>query len=39
MLAEINLWFLSLGEQYGVNPYVFGAIYVGERNTARSCRY
>ena len=29
MLAEINLWFLSLGEQYGVNPYVFGAIYVG----------
>lgn len=29
MLAEINLWFFSLGQQYGVNPYVFGAIYVG----------
>ncbi|MBA4765703.1 hypothetical protein [Qipengyuania huizhouensis] len=29
MLAEINLWFLSLGEHYGVNPFVFGAIYVG----------
>ena len=22
-------WFLSLGAQYGVNPLVFGAIYVG----------
>lgn len=22
-------WFMSLGEQYGVNPLVFGAIYVG----------
>ena len=22
-------WFLGLGEQYGVNPLVFGAIYVG----------
>jgi hypothetical protein len=22
-------WFLSLGENYGVNPYVFGGIYVG----------
>ena len=22
-------WFLSLGEKYGVNPYIFGAIYVG----------
>ena len=29
MLAEVNDWLLSLGEQYGVNPYVFGAIYVG----------
>ncbi|MFK4004225.1 hypothetical protein [Qipengyuania sp. NPDC077563] len=29
MLADINQWFLSLGEQYGVNPYIFGAIYVG----------
>ena len=29
MLDSAHLWFLSLGEQYGVNPYIFGAIYVG----------
>ncbi len=28
-LSSINEWFLSLGAQYGVNPYIFGAIYVG----------
>ncbi len=22
-------WFLSLGTKYGVNPYIFGSIYVG----------
>ncbi|CAN5449188.1 hypothetical protein BH10ACI1_BH10ACI1_03430 [soil metagenome] len=22
-------WFLSLGTEYGVNPFIFGAIYVG----------
>jgi hypothetical protein len=22
-------WFLSLGKQYGVNPIIFGSIYVG----------
>ncbi len=22
-------WFLSLGEKYGVNPYIFGGIYIG----------
>lgn len=22
-------WFLSLGENYSVNPYIFGAIYIG----------
>lgn len=22
-------WFMSLGDQYGVNPIIFGAIYVG----------
>lgn len=25
----IKDWFLSLGRQYGVNPIIFGAIYVG----------
>jgi hypothetical protein len=25
----IKNWFLSLGENYGVNPYIFGSIYVG----------
>jgi hypothetical protein len=29
MLDTINQWFLSLGAEYGVNPYIFGAIYVG----------
>ena len=29
MLSDINTWFLSLGAEYGVNPYIFGAIYVG----------
>ncbi|MGB7408638.1 MAG: hypothetical protein WA908_09030 [Pontixanthobacter sp.] len=29
MLGDFNDWFLSLGAEYGVNPYVFGAIYVG----------
>jgi hypothetical protein len=22
-------WFLSLGENYGVNPFIFGGIYIG----------
>ena len=25
----IKEWFLGLGEKYRVNPYIFGAIYVG----------
>ncbi|MGB3752886.1 MAG: hypothetical protein WA954_03200 [Parerythrobacter sp.] len=29
MLDTINQWFLSLGAEYGVNPYIFGAIYIG----------
>lgn len=29
MLETINVWVLALGAQYNVNPYVFGAIYVG----------
>ena len=29
-LIEIaKIWFLDLGRQYGVNPIVFGSIYVG----------
>jgi len=24
-----RIWFLSLGEQYGVNPVIFGTLYVG----------
>lgn len=28
MLSLIN-WFTSLGERYGVNPWIFGSIYVG----------
>ena len=29
MLESLHQWFLSLGTAYGVNPYIFGAIYVG----------
>ncbi|MGB3739428.1 MAG: hypothetical protein WA948_08755 [Pontixanthobacter sp.] len=29
MLTDFNDWFLSLGAEYGVNPYIFGAIYIG----------
>ncbi|RDC60105.1 hypothetical protein HME9302_01304 [Alteripontixanthobacter maritimus] len=29
MLQSINTWLLSLGAEYGVNPYIFGAIYIG----------
>jgi len=25
----IQNWFLGLGAEYGVNPFIFGAIYVG----------
>lgn len=28
-MAEIQAWFLSLGANYGVNPWIFGAIYLG----------
>ena len=29
MFEEFNQWFLSLSAEYGVNPYIFGGIYVG----------
>ena len=29
MLSDLNQWFLSPGAEYGVNPYIFGGIYVG----------
>ncbi len=29
MWATFTEWFLSLGDQYGVNPIIFGSIYVG----------
>lgn len=29
ILLRLHDWFLGLGSQYGVNPVVFGAIYVG----------
>jgi hypothetical protein len=28
-LEAIKQWFLSLGETYNVNPYIFGGIYIG----------
>ena len=27
--SEIYNWFMGLGEPYGVNPIIFGSIYVG----------
>ncbi len=29
MIEAIDQWFQSLGAEYGVNPYIFGGIYVG----------
>jgi cell shape-determining protein MreD len=29
MWEAVQAWFLGLGAEYGVNPLVFGAIYVG----------
>ncbi|CAN5725698.1 hypothetical protein BH24ACI3_BH24ACI3_00250 [soil metagenome] len=29
MIESIYTWFLSLGAEYGVNPFIFGAIYIG----------
>ncbi len=26
---SVKAWFLSLGENYGVNPFIFGGIYLG----------
>lgn len=28
-MNEFRVWFMSLGETYGVNPIIFGVIYVG----------
>jgi hypothetical protein len=28
-LASAQAWLMGLGAQYGVNPFIFGAIYVG----------
>lgn len=29
LLTIVKDWFLSLGDTYGVNPVIFGSIYVG----------
>ncbi|TPG14322.1 hypothetical protein [Sphingomonas oligophenolica] len=29
MLTALQTWFFGLGARYGVDPFVFGAIYVG----------
>ena len=29
LFETVKIWFLSLGENYGVNPIIFGSIYVG----------
>ncbi|MFO7846539.1 MAG: hypothetical protein R6V27_08255 [Balneolaceae bacterium] len=29
IFEQFSDWFMSLGDQYGVNPIIFGAIYVG----------
>lgn len=29
MFESLSTWFFSLGDQYGVNPIIFGSIYVG----------
>ena len=29
MLETFNTWALGLGDEYGVNPYIFATIYIG----------
>ncbi|MEM7664324.1 MAG: hypothetical protein AAF250_00575 [Pseudomonadota bacterium] len=29
MVADIDAWLMAFGAEYGVNPYVFAAIYLG----------
>jgi CHASE2 domain-containing sensor protein len=29
ILETLSSWFMGLGDQYGVNPFIFGAIYIG----------
>jgi hypothetical protein len=29
IIEIIHIWLIDLGEEFGVNPYLFGAIYVG----------
>lgn len=29
MIETVYAWFIHLGEQYNVNPFIFGSIYVG----------
>lgn len=29
IIDTVRTWFLLLGEGYGVNPFIFGAIYIG----------
>ncbi len=29
MIERVTAWFNSLGESYGVDPLIFGAVYVG----------
>ncbi|MDR9367381.1 MAG: hypothetical protein RI575_18755, partial [Balneolaceae bacterium] len=28
-IESLSTWFLNLSENYGVNPFIFGGIYVG----------
>lgn len=29
LIETVKIWFFSLGDNYGVNPIIFGSIYVG----------
>lgn len=29
VFEQIYVWFITLGDQYGVNPIIFGVIYIG----------
>jgi hypothetical protein len=29
MIESVYTWFLNLGAEYGVNPFIFGVIYIG----------
>ncbi len=39
MWESFTTWFMSLGDEYGVNPFIFGGIYLGAVPFFWACVY